>query len=67
MQSQDQAMSPQRRMVLFAIVHDPEGNNIEASLSSSSGWRGGAVGCAAAHASAGRNRVCTGCGIVGKP
>lgn len=40
MQSQDQAMSPQRRMVLFAIVHDPEGNNIEASLSSGSEWRG---------------------------
>lgn len=33
-------MSPQRRMVLFAIAHGPEGNNIEASLSSSSGWRG---------------------------
>lgn len=32
MQSQDQAMSPQRRMALFAIVHDPEGNNIEAML-----------------------------------
>lgn len=28
---------------------------------------GGAAGCAAAHASAGRNRACTGCGIVGKP
>lgn len=32
MQSQDQTMSPQRRMVPFAIVHDPEGNNIEAML-----------------------------------
>lgn len=32
MQSQDQAMSPQRRMTLFAIVHDPESNNIEAIL-----------------------------------
>ena len=30
MQSQDQAMSPQRRMVPFAIAHDPEDTNIEA-------------------------------------